>query len=45
MDLGETPVEAGVRETLEEVGYFKIEELKELDNEGFKWVDALKKFI
>lgn len=91
VDLGETPVEAGVRETLEEIGitlnrndlkflsmdtnekahftvyyvrkdiaisecklqeeeleevrYFKIEELEELDNEGFEWVDALKKII
>lgn len=32
-------------EELEEVKYFKIEELKDLDNEGFEWLDALKKII
>ena len=25
------------------IRYFKIEELKELDNEGFEWLDNLKK--
>ena len=30
---------------LEEVRYFKIEELEELDNGGFKWLDDLKKII
>ena len=89
VDLGETPLDAGVRETLEEIGinlnkndlkflsmttiekmhftiyyirkdvdvnecklqeeeleevkYFKIEELQDLDNEGFEWLDDLKK--
>ena len=32
-------------EELEEVKYFKIEELEELDNEGFEWLDDLKKII
>jgi len=91
VDLGETPLEAGVRETLEEIGitlnrddlkflsmdtnekahftvyyvrgdididecklqeeeleevkYFKIEELEDLDNEGFEWLENLKKII
>lgn len=30
---------------LEEVKYFKIEELQNLDNEGFEWLDNLKKVI
>ena len=30
---------------LEEVKYFKIEELEDLDNEGFEWLNALKKII
>ena len=30
---------------LEEVRYFKIEELEDLDNEGFEWLKALKKII
>ena len=30
---------------LEEVRYFKIEELEELDNGGFEWLDDLKKII
>lgn len=91
VDLGETPIDAGVRETLEEIGiflnkdelkflsmdtnekahftvyyirknvdvnecklqeeeleevkYFKIEELEDLDNEGFEWLYDLKKII
>ena len=91
VDLGETPLDAGIRETLEEIGvllnkeklkflstdinekahftvyyvrknvdinecklqkeeleevrYFKIEELEELDNEGFEWLNNLKKII
>lgn len=91
VDLGETPLDAGIRETFEEIGirlkkdefkflsmdtnekshftvyyvrknvdvdecqiqqeeleevrYFKIEELKELDNEGFEWLNDLKKII
>lgn len=91
VDLGETPLEAGIRETLEEIGillnkeelkflsmdtnekthftvyyvrknvelkecklqeeeleevkYFKIEELEDLDNEGFEWLENLKKII
>lgn len=91
VDLGETPLDAGVRETLEEIGillnkeelkflsmdtneklhftvyyvrknvdvnecklqeeeleevkYFKIEELQNLDTEGFEWLDNLKKVI
>lgn len=32
-------------EELEEVNYFKIEELQDLDNEGFEWLDNLKKVI
>lgn len=32
-------------EELEEVKYFKIEELKDLDNEGFEWLESLKKII
>ena len=91
VDLGETPLDAGIRETLEEIGillnkeeleflstdinekahftvyyvrknvninecklqkeeleeirYFKIEKLEELDNEGFEWLNNLKKII
>lgn len=91
VDLGETPLDAGVRETLEEIGillnkeelkflsmdtneklhftvyyvrknvdvnecklqeeeleevkYFKIEELQNLDTEGFEWLDNLKKVV
>lgn len=91
VDLDETPLDAGVRETLEEIGillnkeelkflsmdtneklhftvyyvrknvdvnecklqeeeleevkYFKIEELQNLDTEGFEWLDNLKKVI
>lgn len=91
IDLGETPLDAGVRETLEEIGislnkeelkllsvdtnekshftvyyvrrnvdvnecklqeeeleevrYFRIEELQKLDNEGFEWLENLKKII
>lgn len=91
VDLGETPLDAGIRETLEEIGillnkkelkflsmdsnekshftvyyvrknvdvnecklqeeeleevkYFKIEELEDLDNEGFEWLEDLKKVV
>lgn len=91
VDLGETPLDAGVRETLEEIGitlnkeelkflsmdtnekahftvyyvkkdvtinecklqeeeleevkYFKVEELQYLDNEGFEWLGSLKKIL
>ena len=91
VDLGETPLNAGIRETFEEIGillnkddlkflimdtnekshftvyyvrknvcanecklqekeveevkYFKIEELENLENEGFEWLDGLKKII
>lgn len=91
VDLGETPLEAGTRETLEEIGivlnkeelkilnrtaygklyftvyyvrknidinkcklqreeveevkYFKVNELQELDTEGFEWLDNLKKVM
>ena len=91
VNLGETPLVAGIRETLEEIGillntndlkflsvyknkkarytvyyvrknvdinkckiqekeleevkYFNIEELKDLDNDGFEWLDNLKKII
>lgn len=91
VNLGETPIDAGVRETLEEIGillnkeklkflstainekvhftvyytrknvdinecklqekeleevrYFKIEELEDLDNEGFEWLEKLKQII
>lgn len=91
VDLGETPLEAGIRETFEEIGitldkeklkilkmdtnnkthftvyyirknvdinecrlqeeeleevkYFKIEELQDLDNEGFEWLENLKKIM
>ena len=37
VDLGETPLDAGIRET--------FEELENLDNEGFEWLDDLKKVI
>ena len=30
---------------LEEVKYFKIEELQYLDNEGFEWLENLRKVI
>ena len=30
---------------LEEVRYFKIEELENLDNEGFEWLENLKKIV
>lgn len=91
VDLGETTLETGIRETLEEIGillnkdeleflsmdateklhftvycvrknvdvnkcklqeeeveevkYFKIEELQNLDTEGFEWLDSLKKVV
>lgn len=32
-------------EELEEVKYFKIEELQDLDNEGFEWLKNLKKVM
>ena len=32
-------------EELEEVKYFKLEELSKLDNEGFEWLDNLKKVM
>lgn len=32
-------------EELEEVKYFKIEELQDLDNEGFEWLENLKKVM
>lgn len=32
-------------EELEEVKCFKIEELQDFDNEGFEWLDNLKKVI
>ena len=32
-------------EELEEVKYFKIEELQNLDNEGFEWLENLKKIM
>lgn len=91
VDFGETPLDAGVRETLEEIGirlnkeemkflstdtngklhftvyyvrknieidkcklqeeevdevkYFKIEELQSLDTEGFEWLESLKRIV
>lgn len=91
INLGETPIDAAFRETLEEIGiyieknklkvirkaangkgyftifyikqdlnikecrlkedeveelrYFRVEKLDELDNEGFEWLDNLKKII
>lgn len=33
------------QEEVEEVKYFKIEELQNLDHEGFEWLDNLKKII
>ena len=80
VDLGETPLGAGIRETFEEIGirlkkdefkflsmdtneksHFTVyyvrknvdvdecqiqqEELEEVDNEGFEWLDDLKKII
>lgn len=32
-------------EELEEVKYFRIEELQSLDNEGFEWLEKLKKIL
>ena len=32
-------------EEVEEVKYFRIEELEKLDNEGFEWLEDLKKII
>ena len=32
-------------EELEELKYFKIEELQNLDNEGFEWLESLKKIM
>ena len=32
-------------EELEEVKYFRIEELQKLDNEGFEWLENLKKVM
>lgn len=32
-------------EELEEVKYFKAEELQYLDNEGFEWLENLRKVI
>lgn len=31
------------KEEVEEIKYFKIEEVKDLDNEGFEWLENLKK--
>ncbi|MCI8353371.1 MAG: NUDIX domain-containing protein [Clostridia bacterium] len=91
VDFGETPLDAGIRETLEEIGiglnkeemkflstdtngklhftvyyvrknidigkcklqeeevdevkYFKIEELQNLDTEGFEWLESLNKVM
>lgn len=91
VDFGETPIDAGIRETFEEIGitlnreelkflsiytnekahftvyyvrknididkcklqeeeleevkYFKIEELQNLDNEGFEWLENFKKIM
>lgn len=33
------------KEELEEVRYFKIEELEDLDNEGFEWLKSLNKIL
>lgn len=33
------------QEEVEEVKYFKLEELQDLDHEGFEWLDNLKKII
>lgn len=33
------------QEELEEIRYFKIEELQNLDNEGFEWLENLKKIL
>lgn len=33
------------KEEVEEVKYFKLDELQELDTEGFEWLDNLKKII
>lgn len=33
------------KDEVDEVKYFKLEELETLDNEGFEWLDNLKKLI
>ena len=42
IDINECKIQ---KEELDEVKYFKIEELENLDNEGFEWLDDLKKII
>ena len=42
IDINECKIQ---KEELDEVKYFKIEELGSLDNEGFEWLDDLKKII
>ena len=32
-------------EEVEELKFFNIEELQDLDNEGFEWLENLKKFL
>ena len=32
-------------EELEEIKYFRIEELQNLDNEGFEWLEKLRKIM
>lgn len=44
VDTGETVETAIIRE-LEEVKYFKVEELQDLYNEAFQWLENLKKVI
>ena len=33
------------KEEVEELRYFKVEELEKLDNEGFEWLESLKEII
>ncbi len=42
IDLNECKLQ---QEELEEVRYFKIEELQDLDNAGFEWLENLKKVM
>lgn len=42
VDINECKIQ---QEELEEIRYFKIEDLQGLDNEGFEWLESLKKVL